>query len=241
LATTNALITRPMITPTAVMSQKFVGVSATSARTYMLNSHHIQAVRGVRHDLRALRLRLGLFRHREVQAKLRVLQQQFGRAFHTRGLISQIDQIAVQFYKFTRLLQCAMQATRAAQHGSDGFERPVVLGCGLCGVLFLVEIIQPRHIGRQVVLQRKTSSIVRAGFPSTVWLPPKQRRPPGDIIGPGQLMKNDEQVLLLKDRTLRTCFPAHPVANGLRNGGPKFRNDLNVWFHDWDCISIPPP
>ena len=54
-------------------------------------------------------------------------------------------------------------------------------------------------------------------------------------------MQDDQQVPILKHGTLRSGFTAHPIANGLRNGGPKIGDDLKVWFHDWEYISIPPP
>ena len=104
-----------------------------------------------------------------------------------------------------------------------------------------VEFIQPRRIGRQMILQRKTTAVFHAGFPSPIRLPPKQRWPPGDIIRAGYFMQDDQQVTILEHGTLRSGFPPHPIANGLGKGGPKIGDDLKVWFHAWNCISIPPP
>ena len=186
-------------------------------------------------------MRFGLFRRCEVQAELGVLQQQLGSAFNSCGLISEIDQIAVRFDKFTRLLQCAMQTARAAQHGSNGFEHLVVLGGSFGGVFRFVEFVQPSGVGGEMILQGKTAAVFHAGLPNSIRLPPKQRRPPGDIMRAGHFVQDDQQVPDLEHGALGSWFAAHPIANGLGNGGPKIGDDLDVWFHGWDWVSIPPP
>ena len=100
-------------------------------------------------------------------------------------------------------------------------------------MLLLVKFIQPRRVARQMVLQRETAAVFRGGFPSPIRLPPEQRWPPGDVMRAGHFMQDDQQVPILEHRSLRSGFAAHPITDGLRNGGPKIGNDLSVWFHDW--------
>ena len=192
---------------------------------------HIQPVGGVCHALGALSLRLGLLGHGEVQAELSILQQQLGIAFDAGGLVTQIDQIAICLHEFAGLLQCAMQSTRGTKHRRDGFEDLVILGRGLRDVLGLVELVETSGEGIQVILQRQRTASIRARFPCTVRLPPKEGWSAGGIIRSRDLVKDDKQVLLFQHGTLRAGLAAHPVADRLRDGGPELRDDLDLGFH----------
>jgi hypothetical protein len=199
--------------------------------------HDVQAMGGAGHDFGALGLCLGLLGDGEAESELGILEEELGGALDAGGLIAQIDQIAVGFDEFAGLLQGTMHAARAAQDRGDGFEDGVLLGGGLCGVLGFVEFFEPCGIGCQMVLQGETAAVFGAGFPCAIGLAPKQGGLADGVIRPGQQVEDDEQVLFFEDGALRPGLAADAIADGLGDSGPKFRDDLEVWFHEWEGVS----